>query len=62
MYKKGGARAKLFLILTLSYVFDDLVTVAVVGSWTVLSIIVRQENVWKHPGHQVVDFYRVTRQ
>ena len=32
MYKKGGAREKLFLILTLLYVFDDLVTVAVVGS------------------------------
>ena len=32
MYKKGGVRAKLLLILTLLYVFDDLVTVAVVGS------------------------------
>ena len=32
MYKKGGARAKLFVILTILYVFDDLVTVAVVGS------------------------------
>ena len=31
MYKKGGVRAKLFLILTLLYVFDDLVTVAVVA-------------------------------
>ena len=32
MYKKGGVREKLFLILTLLYVFDDLVTVAVVES------------------------------
>ena len=32
MYKKGGVREKLLLILTLLYVFDDLVTVAVVGS------------------------------
>ena len=32
MNKKGGVREKLFLILTLLYVFDDLVTVAVVGS------------------------------
>ena len=31
MYKKGGVREKLLLRLTLLYVFDHLVTVAVVG-------------------------------
>ena len=47
--QKRSVRAKLFLILTLLYVFDDLVTVAVVGSQMVFNIIVRKENVWKHP-------------